>query len=51
MSDDVIMVTASLTKDINSKADTMYRGNAVRALCKITPVTLVGQSAKPSRLI
>jgi coatomer protein complex subunit gamma len=34
--DDVMMVTQSLTKDVNSKEDVIYRPNAIRALCKIT---------------
>jgi coatomer subunit gamma len=36
ISDDVMMVTQSLTKDINSKQDVVYRSNAIRALSKIT---------------
>jgi coatomer protein complex subunit gamma len=36
ISDDVMMVTQSLTKDINSKQDVIYRPNAIRALSKIT---------------
>lgn len=38
IANDVIMVTSSLTKDINSRDDTIYRPNAIRALCKITDV-------------
>lgn len=37
MSDDVIIVMSSLTKDINSKVD-VYRANAIRVLCGITDV-------------
>ncbi|KAJ3306240.1 Coatomer subunit gamma-2 [Kappamyces sp. JEL0829] len=33
---DVMMVTSSLTKDMNAKSDLIYRPNAIRALCKIT---------------
>lgn len=39
IANDVIMVTSSLTKDINSTADVVYKPNAIRALCKITDVT------------
>jgi vesicle coat complex subunit len=35
---DVIMVTQSLIKDIQSKQETIYRANAIRALCLITDV-------------
>lgn len=37
---DVIMVTQSLIKDIQSKQEIIYRANAIRALCLITDVTL-----------
>ena len=40
LANDVIMVTSSLTKDINAKSDIIYRPNAIRALCKITDVWL-----------
>lgn len=36
---DVIMVTQSLIKDIQSKQETIYRANAIRALCLITDVS------------
>jgi coatomer protein complex subunit gamma len=36
--EDVIMVTQSLIKDIQSKQETVYRANAIRALCLITDV-------------
>lgn len=39
--EDVIIVTSSLTKDINSKTDLVYRPNAIRALCKITDPSMV----------
>ncbi|KAL2918635.1 coatomer subunit gamma [Polyrhizophydium stewartii] len=32
----VFFLTASLTKDMNSRSDLIYRPNAIRALCKIT---------------
>lgn len=32
-------VTSSLTKDMNAKADIIYRPNAIRALCRITDVS------------
>lgn len=35
---DVIMVTSSLQKDMNSKTEVTYRASAIRALCKITDV-------------
>lgn len=35
---DVIMVTQSLIKDIQSNQETIYRANAIRALCLITDV-------------
>ncbi|XP_022148569.1 coatomer subunit gamma-like [Momordica charantia] len=41
-SDDVIIVTSSLMKDMNSKND-MYRANAIRVLCRITDGTLLTQ--------
>ncbi|KAM4650953.1 coatomer subunit gamma-1 [Discoglossus pictus] len=40
ISDDVIIVTSSLTKDMTGKDDG-YRGPAVRALCKITDSTML----------
>ncbi|KAF1871525.1 hypothetical protein Lal_00020319 [Lupinus albus] len=41
-SDEVIIVTSSLMKDMNSKID-MYRANAIRVLCRITDGTLLTQ--------
>lgn len=38
MSDDVIIVMSSLTKDMNSKTD-LYRANAIRVLTGITDVS------------
>lgn len=39
---DIIMVTSSLTQDINcSKYESTYRANAIRALCKITDSSLI----------
>ena len=40
--DEVIIVTSSLMKDMNSKTD-LYRSNSVRVLCKITDSGLLGQ--------
>ncbi|XP_042494327.1 coatomer subunit gamma-2 isoform X2 [Macadamia integrifolia] len=40
--DEVIIVTSSLMKDMNSKSD-MYRANAIRVLCRITDGTLLTQ--------
>ncbi|XP_040262950.1 coatomer subunit gamma-1 isoform X1 [Bufo bufo] len=40
ISEDVIIVTSSLTKDMTGKDDS-YRGPAVRALCKITDNTML----------
>jgi len=39
ISEDVIMVTSSLMKDMTGKDDS-YRGPAIRALCTITDVSL-----------
>ncbi|KAJ1977854.1 coatomer subunit gamma, partial [Dimargaris verticillata] len=41
ISEDVIMVTSSLMKDMQPKSDVVYRGNAIRALCKITDVSML----------
>ncbi|PVU93856.1 hypothetical protein BB561_002987 [Smittium simulii] len=41
ISEDVIMVTSSLMKDMQPKADEMYRGKALRALCKITDPSML----------
>lgn len=38
---DVIMVTQSLIKDIQSKQETIYRANAIRALCLITDPSMI----------
>lgn len=40
--DEVIIVTSSLMKDMNSKTD-LYRANAIRVLCRITDGGLLGQ--------
>ncbi|KAK6916564.1 Clathrin/coatomer adaptor, adaptin-like, N-terminal [Dillenia turbinata] len=40
--DEVIIVTSSLMRDMNSKTD-MYRANAIRVLCRITDGTLLTQ--------
>ncbi|ONM52161.1 Coatomer subunit gamma [Zea mays] len=40
--DEVIIVTSSLMKDMNSKTD-MYRANAIRVLCRIIDSTLLTQ--------
>ncbi|KAI8850810.1 adaptin N terminal region-domain-containing protein [Chytridium lagenaria] len=41
VAEDVIMVTSSLTKDMNAKSDVVYRANAIRALCKITESSML----------
>jgi coatomer protein complex subunit gamma len=41
IANDVIMITASLTKDINSKGDLVHRPNAIRALCRITDSSML----------
>jgi len=41
-SDEVIIVTSSLMKDMNSKTD-LYRSNAIRVLCKIIDSQLLAQ--------
>ena len=38
LAQDVIMVTSSVTKDMNARGDLIYKPNAIRALCKITDV-------------
>ncbi|KAI9485580.1 MAG: adaptin N terminal region-domain-containing protein [Benjaminiella poitrasii] len=38
---DVIMVTQSLIKDIQSKQESIYRPNAIRALCLITDPSMI----------
>ncbi|KAL3701141.1 hypothetical protein R1sor_019163 [Riccia sorocarpa] len=40
--DEVIIVTSSLMKDMNSRTD-LYRANAIRVLCRITDGGLLGQ--------
>eukprot|EP00117_Sycon_ciliatum_P033353 scpid35960/ scgid25681/ Coatomer subunit gamma-2; Gamma-2-coat protein len=40
VSEDVIIVTSSLTKDMTGKED-LYRGGAIRALCRITDSTMI----------
>lgn len=42
MSDAVMMVMSSLTKDMNSRTD-FYRANAIRVLAGITDVSLLIQ--------
>ncbi|CAO3587907.1 unnamed protein product [Absidia cylindrospora] len=41
IAEDVIMVTQSLIKDIQSKQETIYRANAIRALCLITDPSII----------
>jgi coatomer protein complex subunit gamma len=38
--EDVIMVTSSILKDMQSNQDAVYRPNAIRALCKIIDVSV-----------
>lgn len=40
--DEVIIITASLTKDMSSKHD-LYRANAIRVLCKIIDAQMLSQ--------
>jgi coatomer protein complex subunit gamma len=40
--DEVIIVTSSLMKDMNSKTD-LFRSNSIRVLCKILDTSLLGQ--------
>lgn len=40
--DEVIVITSSLMKDMNSKTD-LYRSNAIRVLCSITDTQLLAQ--------
>ncbi|KAG2217384.1 hypothetical protein INT45_005268 [Circinella minor] len=41
VAEDVIMVTQSLIKDIQSKQETVYRANAIRTLCLITDHSMI----------
>ncbi|KAJ1922344.1 coatomer subunit gamma [Mycoemilia scoparia] len=41
ISSDVIMATSSLMKDMQPKSDVIYRGDAIRALCKITDASMI----------
>lgn len=41
ISDDVIMVTSSLMKDMQPKSELSYRANAIRALCCITEPSML----------
>lgn len=40
--DDIIIVTASLTKDMNKNDEDLYRANAMRVLAKIIDVDMLG---------
>jgi uncharacterized membrane protein YadS len=51
IAEDVIMVTQSLIKDIQSKQETIYRANAIRALCLITDVNSFKEHSKPPMLV
>jgi coatomer protein complex subunit gamma len=39
--DDIIIVTSSLTKDMNSKED-LFRANSIRVLAKMIDATMLG---------
>lgn len=39
MAEDVIMVTASIMKDMQPNSEVVYRPNAIRALCRIIDVS------------
>ncbi|KAI8325326.1 coatomer subunit gamma [Martensiomyces pterosporus] len=41
ISEDVIMVTSSLMKDMQPKSEVTYRANAIRALCKIVDASML----------
>eukprot|EP01087_Luapelamoeba_hula_P006403 TRINITY_DN1648_c1_g2_i1.p1 TRINITY_DN1648_c1_g2~~TRINITY_DN1648_c1_g2_i1.p1 ORF type:complete len:876 (+),score=106.12 TRINITY_DN1648_c1_g2_i1:212-2839(+) len=41
----VIIVISCLTKDMNSKID-LYRANAIRVLCKINDISMLGQAER-----
>jgi len=45
LAEDVIIVISCLTKDMNSKTD-LYRANAIRVLCKINDVSMLGQTER-----
>ncbi|KAJ3055120.1 Coatomer subunit gamma-2 [Rhizophlyctis rosea] len=41
IAENVIIVTQSLSKDVNQKSDVIYRANAIRVLCKITDSSML----------
>ncbi|EPZ32189.1 Coatomer subunit gamma-like protein 2, partial [Rozella allomycis CSF55] len=41
LSENVIMVTSSLMKDMNSRGEVMYKSNAIRALSKISDASMM----------
>lgn len=41
MAEDVIMVTASIMKDMQPNLEVIYRPNAIRALCRIIDVSTI----------
>ncbi|KAJ3317452.1 Coatomer subunit gamma-2, partial [Gonapodya sp. JEL0774] len=41
ISEDAMILTNSITKDMNAKQEVVYRSNAIRALCKITDSTML----------
>ncbi|KAJ1964672.1 coatomer subunit gamma [Dipsacomyces acuminosporus] len=41
ISEDVIMVTSSLMKDMQPKSEVTYRANAIRALCKVIDASML----------
>lgn len=43
--EDVIMVTSSIMKDVAVGSDVLYKANAIRALCRIIDVCMLGGSS------
>ncbi|KAI8927860.1 adaptin N terminal region-domain-containing protein [Entophlyctis helioformis] len=41
LSENVFVLMASVTKDMNARAELIYRPNAIRALCKITDASMI----------
>ena len=49
--EDVIMVTASIMKDMQPNSEVIYRPNAIRALARIIDVSPLCPSKTPSYLV
>ncbi len=49
--EDVIMVTASIMKDMQPNSEVIYRPNAIRALARIIDVSRLRRFKTPSYLV